>query len=198
MSNLLKNTSLSINTADKIISDTLHKCDDGELYLEDTKFETVTLDDNKIKSSDYSNTGYGFRAVTDDVIAYSHSNEISEESLKKSSENLKSTLKSKSGTYNSSIKKTNQKFYKDIDPIETKSLDSKIELLNLMNDYSRSKDLKASFIGKKNIEILRSGGELLQDTRPLVRINISMMVEKDGEKKQQFLVLVEDNLMTNI
>ena len=79
--------------------------------------------------------------VTDDVIAYSHSNEISEESLKKSSENLKSTLKSKSGTYNSSIKKTNQKFYKDIDPIETKSLDSKIELLNLMNDYSRSKDV---------------------------------------------------------
>ena len=44
MSNLLKNTSLSLNRADKIISDTLHKCDDGELYLEDTKFETVTLD----------------------------------------------------------------------------------------------------------------------------------------------------------
>ena len=48
MSNLLKNTSLTLNRADKIISDTLHKCDDGELYLEDTKFETVTLDDNKI------------------------------------------------------------------------------------------------------------------------------------------------------
>ena len=190
MSNLLKNTSLSLNRADKIISDTLHKCDDGELYLEDTKFETVTLDDNKIKSSDYStDTGYGFRAVTDDVIAYSHSNEISEESLKKSSENLKSTLKSKSGTYNSSIKKTNQKFYGDIDPIETKSLSSKIELLNSMNEYSRSKDssvkqVSASFVGeKKNIEILRSGGELLQDSRPLVRINISMMVEKDGRKE---------------
>ena len=90
MSNLLKNTSLSLNTADKIISETLHKCDDGELYLEDTKFETVTLDDNKIKSSDYStDTGYGFRAVTDDVIAYSHSNEISEESLKKLKEKAK-------------------------------------------------------------------------------------------------------------
>ena len=58
-----------------------------------------------------------------------------------------------------------------------------------MNDYSRSKDasvkqVSASFIGeKKSIEILRSGGELLQDTRPLVRINISMMVEKDGRKE---------------
>ena len=63
---------------------------------------------------------------------------------------------------------------------------------------SSVKQVSASFIGEKNIEILRSGGELLQDTRPLVRINISMMVEKDIEKKQQFLVLVEDNLMTNI
>ena len=43
MSNLLKKTSLSINTADKIISDTLHKCDDGELYLEDTKFEKADI-----------------------------------------------------------------------------------------------------------------------------------------------------------
>ena len=159
-------------------------------YIEDTKFETVTLDDNKIKSSEYSiDSGYGFRAITDDVIAYSHSNEISEESLKKSSENLKSTFKSKKGTYNSEIKKTNQKFYNDIDPIETKSLNAKIELLNLMNEYSRSKDqsvkqVSASFLGeKKNIEILRLGGELLKDSRPLVRINISMMVEKNGRKE---------------
>ncbi len=190
MSDLLKNSDLSLDTADKIVSDTLHDCDDGELYIEDTKFETVTLDDNKIKSSEYSiDSGYGFRAITDDVIAYSHSNEISEESLKKSSENLKSTLKSKKGTYNSEIKKTNQKFYNDIDPIETKSLNAKIELLNLMNEYSRSKDqsvkqVSASFLGeKKNVEILRLGGELLKDSRPLVRINISMMVEKNGRKE---------------
>ena len=190
MSDLLKNSDLSLDTADKIVSDTLHDCDDGELYIEDTKFETVTLDDNKIKSSEYSiDSGYGFRAITDDVIAYSHSNEISEESLKKSSENLKSTLKGKKGTYNSAITKTNQKFYNDIDPIETKSLNAKIELLNLMNEYSRSKDqsvkqVSASFLGeKKNVEILRSGGELLKDSRPLVRINISMMVEKNGRKE---------------
>ena len=43
MSNLLKNTSLSVNKADKIISETLHKCDDGELYLEDTKLKTCGI-----------------------------------------------------------------------------------------------------------------------------------------------------------
>ena len=135
MTSLLKNSELSLEKADRIVSETLNSCDDGELYVEDTKSETIVLDDNKIKSSNYtSDLGYGFRAVTGDTVAYSHSNEISEKSLKNSSENLKSTLKNNSGTYNSEIKKTNQKLYKDIDPIESKSMKSKIEILNLCFD----------------------------------------------------------------
>ena len=51
---------------------------------------------------------------------------------------------------------------------------SKIELLNNMNEYARSKDssvkqVTASLLAeKKNVEIIRSGGELLSDNRPLV------------------------------
>ena len=190
MSSLLKNSELTSEKADSIVSETLNNCDDGELYIEDTKSETIVLDDNKIKSSNYtSDLGYGFRAVTGDTVAYSHSNEISEKSLKNSSENLKSTLKNNSGTYNSEIKKTNQKLYKDVDPIESKSMKSKIELLNNMNEYARSKDISvkqvtASLLAeKKNVEIIRSGGELLSDNRPLVRINMSVMVEKNGRKE---------------
>ena len=190
MSNFFQKSDIDVNKAGKIVSDTLNKCDDGELYLEDSKSESILLDDNKIKSSNYTtDLGYGFRAITGDVVAYSHSNEISNKSLKSSSENLKSSHKSNIGSYNSDIKKTNQKFYSDVDPIETKSLSSKIELLNKINEYARSKDssvkqVTASFLGeKKDIEILRSGGELLKDTRPLVRINVSVMVEKKGRKE---------------
>ena len=190
MSNFFQNSDIDVNKAEKIVSDTLNRCDDGELYLEDSKSESILLDDNKIKSSNYTtDLGYGFRAITGDVVAYSHSNEISNKSLKSSSENLKSSHKSNIGSYNSDIKKTNQKFYSDVDPIETKSLSSKIELLNKINQYARSKDssvkqVTASFLGeKKDIEILRSGGELLKDTRPLVRINVSVMVEKKGRKE---------------
>ena len=190
MSDFLKNTDLSLNKAEKIVSDTLNNCDDGELYLEETNNESIILDDNKIKSSNYStDTGYGLRAVTGDVVAYSHSNEISEQSLINSSKNLASTHNKSSGTYNFEIKKTNQKFYDDLDPIQSKSLSSKIELLKSMNEYARSKDISvkqvtANFLGeKKDIEILRNGGELLKDSRPLVRINVSIMVEKNGKKE---------------
>ena len=46
------------------------------------------------------------------------------------------------------------------------------------------KQVTANFLAeRKNIEILRCGGELLKDTRPLVRINVSIMVEKNGRKE---------------
>ena len=74
MSKILKNSELDISTASSIVSNTLNKCDDGELYLEDSKSESIILDDNKIKSSSYkSDLGYGLRAITGDVVAYSHS-----------------------------------------------------------------------------------------------------------------------------
>jgi len=190
MSDFFENNDLDLKKAENIVSETLLKCDDGELYLEDTKSESIVLDDNKIKSSNYTkDSGYGFRAINGDVVAYSHSNEVSEKSLINSSKSLKSTLSKSSGIYNSDIKKTNQKFYNDIDPIDEKNLSSKIKILNEINDYSRSingtvKQVTANFIGeKKNVEILRSGGELLKDSRPLVRINVSIMVEKNGRKE---------------
>ena len=190
MSKFFKNSNLSLNKAESIVSNTLHKCDDGELYLEDTKSESIVLDDNKIKSTNYTkDEGYGFRAINGDVVAYSHSNDISEKSVLDSSKSLLSTLKNSEGTYNSYIKKTNQKFYDDLDPVDEKSLSNKIKILNEINDYSRSldrtvKQVTANFLGeRKNVEILRSGGELLQDTRPLVRINVSIMVEKNGRKE---------------
>ena len=148
MSNFFDKSDLSRKDADKIVSDTLQNCDDGELYLEDTKSESILLDDNKIKSSSYSSDlGFGFRAITGEVVAYSHSNEISKDSLKKSSENLKSTLKSMKGTYNHDISRSNKKFYEDINPLEQKTLNSKLEVLNKVNEYLRKKDQfsKASY-----------------------------------------------------
>ena len=190
MSNFFEKSDVSRKEAESIISDTLQKCDDGELYLENSKSESILLDDNKIKNSSYnSDLGFGFRAISGEVVAYSHSNEISKNSLKQSSENLKSTLKSVKGTYNHEIPKSNKKYYDNINPIEQKSLNEKIKILNDVNDYLRSKGDKvkqvtANFLGEqKSVEIIRSGGETLSDVRPLVRFNVSVMVEKDGRKE---------------
>ena len=119
MTDFFEKTDILRKDAENIVSDTLKNCDDGELYLENSKSESIILDDNKIKNSNYkSDLGFGLRAISDDIVAYSHSNEISKNSLKQSSDNLKSTLKSAKGTYNHSIPKSNKKYYDNINPIE--------------------------------------------------------------------------------
>jgi TldD protein len=190
VSNFFEKTDLTRKDAENIISETLNKCDDGELYLEDSKSESILLDDNKIKSSSYSSDlGFGLRAISGEIVAYSHSNEISKDSLNQSSKNLQSTLKSSKGTYNYEIPKTNKNFYNDINPVEEKDLNSKLEVLNKVNDYLRSKDsnvkqVTSSFSGEqKSIEIIRLGGQSITDVRPLVRFNVSVMLEKNGRKE---------------
>ncbi len=190
MSDFFKKTDLSRSEAENIISETLKKCDDGELYLENSKSEDILLDDNKIKKSSYnSDLGFGLRAISGEIVAYSHSNEISKDSLKQSSESIRSTLKSINGTYNHSIPKSNKRYYENINPIEQKSLKEKIGILNEVNKYLRTKDnnvrqVTANFSGEqKSIEIIRSGGETLTDIRPLIRFNVSVMVEKNGRKE---------------
>ena len=54
MSNFFEKSDISRKEAENIISDTLKKCDDGELYLENSKSESILLDDNKIKNSSYN------------------------------------------------------------------------------------------------------------------------------------------------
>ena len=160
MTNFFEKSDLSRNDAENIISDTLQKCDDGELYLENSKSESILLDDNKIKNSSYSSDlGFGFRAISGEIVAYSHSNEISKDSLKQSSENLKSTLKSIKGNYNHEIPKSNKKYYDNINPIEQKSLNEKIKILNEVNNYLRSKDnnikqVTANFLGEQKYEVI--------------------------------------------
>ena len=111
MSNFFQNSDLSLEKAEKIVSDTLSKCDDGELYLEDNISESFVFDDNVLKNTSYNEfKGFGLRAVADELIGYSHSSEISLDSLKKASQTVSLV---KSGFNCNTIadpKKTNNKF----------------------------------------------------------------------------------------
>ena len=62
-------------------------------------------------------------------------------------------------------------------------------MLKSVNNYLRSKgsivnQVTANFLGEhKSIEIIRSDNQVLKDDRPLVRFNVSVVLEKDGKKE---------------
>ena len=192
MNDFFKNTDLTRDQAEKIIDSTLLDKDDGELYLQSSIKENITLDDGKIKNTNFTKMhGMGFRGVCEDVTAYCHTNSINKKSLIEASKNINSTLKSfKSYKHNNSIRKTNEKIYPDHNPIEAKSLKEKIKLLDIIDKYLRTKSnlikqVTASIsTEKKSIEIIKTGGMTISDNQPLTSFRVSLMMKKGSKNTQ--------------
>jgi len=192
MSDFFNNSDISQQQAEQVVSETLNNCDDGELFLENCKSESLVLDDGKIKNTSFdSSLGFGFRAVQDDKTAFCHSNIISKKSLNDASQNLVSNMNNGSNKVQkqSNPKRTNVKLYEDKDPIENKPFKEKVELLKKIDDYVRQKNpnikqVTASFFGEhQSVEIIKSDNQVYKDQRPLVRFNVSVMMERHGKKE---------------
>ena len=191
MSDFFNNSDISQQQTEQLVSETLNKCDDGELFLENSKSESLLLDDGKIKNTSFDTSiGFGFRAVHEDKTAFCHSNIISKKSLNDAAKNLGSNISPNSQTKKQSgPKRTNVKLYEDIDPIENKPFEEKVQLLKKIDDYIRKKNhnikqVTASFFGEhQSIEIIKSENRIYKDQRPLVRFNVSVMMEKNGKQE---------------
>ncbi|PPR78550.1 MAG: Metalloprotease TldD [Alphaproteobacteria bacterium MarineAlpha2_Bin1] len=168
----------------------LNHLDDGELYLEYKQSEALVLDDNRIKSANYDiEKGFGLRGVVGESTAYAHSSQMSENSIKKALDTIANVKAGHSGKVEISPEKTNRKLYSNINPVNEIEFSEKIKVLENINSYARSSDdlirqVSASLTSSwQAIKIFRADGEYYNDIRPLVRLNIQIIVG-DGKKQE--------------
>ena len=75
---------LSPDAALRLTADALGKADDGELYLQYRRAEAFGFDDGRLKTASYdTNAGFGLRAVSGEMTAFAHANELSEAAIKR-------------------------------------------------------------------------------------------------------------------
>ena len=187
---LLKSFDCSEEAVRKTVADTLGSADDGELYMEYSQSEGLVFDNGKLKTGSFdTNQGFGLRAVAGEAAAYAHAGEMSEAALKRAAEAVKSISSGHSGSYAAAPRRTNTRLYPDDNPIGAPSFEEKVKLLQDIDAYARSRDEKvrqvsASVAGSwQVVEILRADGEIARDIRPLVRLNVSIVVGK-GERQE--------------
>ncbi|MGN6147874.1 MAG: metalloprotease TldD, partial [Rhizomicrobium sp.] len=173
-----------------LVDESLRGSDDGELFLEYKQSETFAFDDGRLKAATFDTTqGFGLRAVAGEMTGYAHASELSEDAIKRAGETVKAVAKGHGGKIALPPARTNAKLYTDIDPLGPADFETKVKLLADMNEYARKKDsrvkqVSASLAGSwQVVEIVRPGGEIYRDVRPLVRINVSVVVEKDGRQE---------------
>ena len=170
------------------IDDSLSNFDDGELFVEETFSENVTFDDNKVKSASFDNEkGFGLRGVTGDSVSFYHSSELDDKNLDKALKLLKKKKTANKNLDTNNQLKKNEKLYEPHNPINDFKLDEKIKILENINNYARKldsavKEVSVSLNGNyQNVEIFKKDGISLFDSRPLVRLNVNISVEKKGK-----------------
>ncbi len=172
------------------VNDALKGADDGELFLEYRQSESFAFDDGRLKAATFDTTqGFGLRAVAGEATGYAHASDLSEEAIQRAANTVRAVSRGHTGVAAGAPARTNTKLYTDIDPLGTAAFETKVKLLEDMNAYARGKDsrvrqVSCSLAGEwQQVEILRADGETYRDIRPLVRINVSVVVEQDGRQE---------------
>jgi TldD protein len=172
------------------VGEALKGCEDGELFVEHAEGESLSFDNGRLKAGSFSaERGFGLRAVSGEVSAYAHSGELSAAALKRAAQAVGAVRAGRGVAYSEAPARTNTRLYGDENPIGSPSFDEKVRLLSAIDAYARAADprvrqvsasLGASF---QAVEILRADGHWVRDVRPMVRVNVSIVVG-EGDRQE--------------
>ncbi len=176
-------TGMDQRRIETIVGEALAGMDDGELFLEYSQSESVALDDGRIKSASFDTTqGFGLRAVAGEAAGYAHASELSEAAIRRAATAVRAVASGHHGTIADPPSGTNRSLYTDLNPLGIVDLAAKTRLLSEIDAYARGRDARvrqvmASLSGVwQAVQIIRPDGRRAADIRPLVRLNVAIVV----------------------
>jgi len=176
--------------SERLLRDALAGAEDGELFLEYRESEGISLDDGRIRSASFDSTrGFGLRSVLGEAAGYAHSGELTEAALKRAADTVRAVRQGRSGSLAVAPRATNARLYDDSNPLSQMDFAAKTKLLAEIDAFARGRDprvvqVMASLAGEwQAVQILRPDGTRVADLRPLVRLNVSVVVEQNGRRE---------------
>ncbi|MFU8865906.1 MAG: TldD/PmbA family protein, partial [Rhodobacterales bacterium] len=183
-------TRIAPETALALLRQATVGADDGELFFERRRSEALVFDDGRVKTASYdASEGFGLRAVRGEVTGYAHSSEISEAALRRATGTARLAVGEGGGTWSDAPRATNRRLYTDADPIAGASFPVKLDTLREIDAFARGLDARVVQVSAtiaasiQEIEILRPDGISFRDVRPMTRVNVSVIVDKDGRRE---------------
>lgn len=189
---LLAPAGLSMNDLERMLSQLLgHRIDGGDLYFQSVKHESFMLEDGIVKEGSFNlDHGVGVRAISGEKTGFAYSDDIILPALEQSVKAARCIAQSGG---NVGLKAWDRKIikplYVDDNPLDSLSTQEKISFLRQIDAYARKKDpriiqVMVSLVGVYDtILVVSSDGTLNADIRPLVRLNVSVIVEQNGRRE---------------
>ena len=183
-------TSVDQNAALKTLQTALAGADDGELFLERHRAEALVFDDGRLKTASYNAAeGFGLRAIRGEASGYAHSTEISQDALERAARTARLAVDQGGGKLAQSPGSTNRRLYPDTNPMEDAEFPVKIDILRQIDAHLRALDTRVVQVSAtiaaslQEVVILRPDGRVIGDTRPMTRLNVSVIVENGGRRE---------------
>ena len=171
-----------------------HTVDFADLYFQLTRQESWSLEDGIVKDGSASiEQGVGVRALAGEKTGFAYSDEIILPALTEASRAARAIAAQGTERGVSAWKaRTGHQLYLPADPLLTLSDQDKVAWLERVDREARKIDprivhVTASIVAVHEVILIaNSDGELAADVRPLVRMNVSVLVEQDGRREQGY------------
>lgn len=166
--------------------------DVGELYFQHQRSESWALEDGRVKDGSFSvDRGVGVRAVSGEKTGFAYAEDIVLPALTSATEAARSIARQGREV---SVKGWQATVapprYGSADPIASMTEHAKVALLRQVDAEARRQDPRVKEVNVRlsasheSILVIASDGTLAADVRPLVRLDVSVIVEQGGRRER--------------
>ncbi len=166
--------------------------DSAELYFQLSRSESWVLEDGIVKDGSHNiEQGVGARAVSGEKTGFAYSDEIVLPALTQAAHAARAIARSgQQKSLRAWSSAPGHALYQPLDPVVTLSETEKVNLLESLDQEARRQDARVkqvivSLAAEHDVVLVAdSDGTFAADVRPLVRLNVSVIVEQDGRREQ--------------
>jgi TldD protein len=168
--------------------------DAADLYFQVSREESWALEDGIVKEGSASiEQGVGVRALAGEKTGFAYSDEIVLPALEEASRAARAiAARGQDRSVQGVLPASGHKLYLPIDPVASFTSSEKVSWLERVDRETRKMDprvqqVMASVVAVHEVVLVaNSEGHLAADVRPLVRFNVSVIVEQNGRREQGY------------
>lgn len=166
--------------------------DAADIYFQSSRYESWVLEDGIIKQGTHnSEQGAGVRAISGEKTGFAYSDQLVLPALLEAAHNVKAiTRQGQQRRVQVASAAASPALYLPVNPLHSITDQEKVDLLHRVDRETRKLDERieqviVSLIGvHDSILIADQDGQLAGDVRPLIRMNVTVIIEQAGRREQ--------------
>jgi TldD protein len=192
---ILAPASLDENRVANVLGEVMgHAVDYADVYFQAVREESWSLEDGIVKDGAHSiDRGVGVRALSGEKTGFAYSDEVALPALLEAAHAARAIARSgQGGALQAWHAHRGRELYLPIDPVETLDDRDKVRLLEDIDREARALDSRITQVMASlaatydTMLVAASDGTLGADVRPLVRLNVSVIIEHQGRREQGY------------